>query len=301
MQTIPDDINLDDYLEGPDESGFVRSSGSYTAQVIKRFHGSKERVGEAMGWKKTHDNIRFRPAEVTLWAGINGHGKSLVTGQVAIDLMVQESKVCIASFEMLPVATLARMNRQASGDQVPSMEFIERFGDWTNSRLWMYDVAGNVKPQRVLACGRYAATLGVRHFFIDSLMKCVKGEDDFNGQKDFVNDVCNLARETGMHIHLIHHIRKGEDEHKTPGKQDVKGSGSITDQVDNVVIVWRNKRKERAQQEGRDYDYREPDACLIVEKQRNGEWEGKIGLWFHALAQQFLEHGNQTEPRRYFE
>ena len=31
-----------------------------------------------------------------------------------------------------------------------------------------------------------------------------------------------------------------------------------------------------------------PDALLIVDKQRNGEWEGRIALWYDRDSQQFL-------------
>jgi twinkle protein len=43
-----------------------------------------------------------------------------------------------------------------------------------------------------------------------------------------------------------------------------------------VLTVWRNKRKESDPERHR----HEPDAMLICDKQRNGEWEGRIGLWF---------------------
>ena len=73
---------------------------------------------------------------------------------------------------------------------------------------------------------RYCAKeLGIKHVFIDSLMKCVRGEDDFNGQKDFVDELCSLARDNQIHIHLVHHIRKLSSEAETPDKTDVKGSG----------------------------------------------------------------------------
>ncbi len=88
---------------------------------------------------------------------------------------------------------------------------------------------------------------------------------------------------------------------------DVKGSGSITDQVDNVVVVWRNKTKEQAMQvvvwrnktkeqamqAGGSYQPTDPDALLIIDKQRNGEFEGKVGLWFDRDSMQYLETSHQ--------
>jgi twinkle protein len=49
-------------------------------------------------------------------------------------------------------------------------------------------------------------------------MKCVSGEDDYNAQKAFVDQITALARDEDMHIHLVHHIRKLSSEETTPNK-----------------------------------------------------------------------------------
>lgn len=78
-----------------------------------------------------------------------------------------------------------------------------------------------------------------------------------------------------------------------PGKFDAKGSGSITDQVDNMLIHWRNKPKEIALQTGEaSYNPADPDAMLICAKQRNGEWEGRIQLWLDPKTNQFMQNQN---------
>ncbi len=70
---------------------------------------------------------------------------------------------------------------------------------------------------------------------------------------------------------------------------DVKGSGAITDQVDNVLLVWRNRPKERNAAAGKPVSSTEPDALLICQNQRNGEWEGRrFSLWFHKESQQYV-------------
>jgi twinkle protein len=139
----------------------------------------------------------------------------------------------------------------------------------------------------------------VTQFVIDSLMKCGINEDDYNGQKRFIDQLCAAAKDTGCHIHLIAHSRKGQDELTAPNKMDVKGSGSITDQVDNVITVWRNKRKEQAIAASKTTPeiLDMPDALLIVDKQRHGEWEGKIGLYFDKPSFRYVEHdGAKTWP-----
>jgi twinkle protein len=142
---------------------------------------------------------------------------------------------------------------------------------------------------------RYCADkLKVKHFVVDSLMKCVRGEDDYNGQKDFVDTLTSLARDLNIHIHLVHHVRKGESEDRPPGKMDAKGSGAIADQVDQVITVWRNKKKEREVEQMRraggtidDVTRAKPDSMLICDKNRHGEWEGSVALWFHPHSLQY--------------
>ena len=90
----------------------------------------------------------------------------------------------------------------------------------------------------------------------------------------------------------MHHIRKLSNEEIRPSKSDLRGSSAITDQVDNVLIVHRNKRKEHARESGKDYDEMDPDAYLMCEKPRNGEGEPWFDLWYHKDSQQFLDRRN---------
>ena len=80
-------INLDDYLEAPSEAEHVRSAAAFRERVKERLLSPDPVAGASMGWSKCDDKLRFREGEVTLWAGINGHGKSLVTSQVALNLV----------------------------------------------------------------------------------------------------------------------------------------------------------------------------------------------------------------------
>ena len=284
-------ITLDDlaeYIEGPDESPHIVSAADYCDEVIKRFHDPEDSKGSKLPWGKVEFAIQFRPGEVTLWLGINGHGKSMLLGQLMTGFMAQGEKACVLSFEMKPVATLQRMCRQASCGSRPTIEYIQRFHQWTDGKLWMYDQQGTVKPDRVLSVIRYFADkLQGNHVVIDSLMKCGISEDDYNGQKRFLDELTSIARDKQIHIHLVHHSRKQGDESSPPGKMDAKGSGAITDQVDNCISVWRNKKKESDLQAGKG-DERDIDALMVVDKQRHGEWEGKIMLWFHKESQQYV-------------
>ena len=304
----PDDIDFSVYERETDAQQKVKPAAVWVQELMDRIQSPVKQKRAVMPWRKTHGLVQFRPGEVTVWGGANGNGKSLVTGQVGLSLCSQGEKVCIASFEMKPMKTLERMGRQWScfnvndpafaGNPEAKAQFLDLYGqfrDWTDGKLWLYDQQGTVTASQVCAVARYAAKeLGITQFFVDSLMKCVASEDDYNGQKMFVDELTAIARDHGIHIHLVHHIRKPSDESHKPSKYDYKGTGAITDQVDNVISVWRNKKKERDRQAGKMVADGEPDSMLICDKQRNGEWEGQIGLWFDANSQQFLgAHGDE--------
>lgn len=289
-----DEIDFSAYLRETEPKQRVKPAKEYVAELIERLGKPIIERGHPLPWMKTRKLFRFRPGEVTLWAGVNGHGKSLMTGFVMLDLIAARQKVCIASFEMKPHSTVERMVRQwcqfpayaefaSHPDGIASTrDLYEQFGSMTDDRMWLYDQQGTVTADQMVGVARYCAKeLGIQHLVIDSLMKCVKGEDDYNGQKAFVDELCAIARDHSMHIHLVHHIRKLENELKKPDKTDVKGTGAITDQVDNILLVWRNKSEARKPAE--------PDAALICCKQRHGEWEGGVNLWFDRDSQQYLE------------
>lgn len=287
---IPDDIDFSAYMASTEADHRIVPSGAYADEVVAYFHDEKVERGQRLPWEKTRGRIAFRPGEVTLWGGMNGHGKSLVLGQLCLALMVQKRRTCIASLEMKPAVTLSRICRQASGNSKPDEVFIREFHEIADQWIWLYDQQGAVNAERMLAVMRYCAqTKGIHHFILDSFMKCGLREDDFTAQKLFIDAICTIARDTGMHVHLVAHSRKARDENSPPGKMDVKGSGSIIDQADNIITVWRNKGKETAQQTGGAWSADDPDALLICDKQRNGEWEGRIALWFEPASLQFVE------------
>ena len=57
-------------------------------------------------------DFEFRPGELTVLAGENGSGKSLLLGQIGLHLISCGASLYIASFEMAPVRTIERMLSQ---------------------------------------------------------------------------------------------------------------------------------------------------------------------------------------------
>ena len=284
-------ISDSDVMEfiGKQESQFFGKPSEWKDKVKARLRGEVSMRGDPLPWSKTHGKVALRPGEVSVWAGINGHGKSQLLGQVAAWSM--DKKWLIASMEMLPEATLGRMIRQATGTDKPTDESIDGFFRLVDKNLWMYDQTDTVQPERIIGIIHYAATkLDVNHIIIDSLMKCgIKADDrSRHGEKSFVDALCWAAKTHNIHIHLVHHMRKGENEGSVPDKFDVRGASEIVDLVDNLFIIHRNKIKEEKVALGKEIKDEEADCLLKVAKQRHGEWEGSIKLWYHKPSMQYV-------------
>lgn len=269
----------------PDE---LKPANSYLNRVVNLFYPNSTEVnGYLTLWEKSKKQIAFRPNELSIWTGINGHGKSQFLGFLMLQCMKQGARICIASLEMKPERLLMRLTRQIAAVALPDEKLIEKIHEWYADKLWLFDLVGTAKTDHLLEVFLYARQrYGIDVFLIDSLLKCGIADDDYNAQKAFTERLCDFKNEHPCHVHVVVHPRKGADENNMPGKLDIKGTGSISDLADNCFSIWRNKEKN---------DPNDPDCIWACNKQRNGEWEGKFALWFDLESFQYLE-SLQSKP-----
>jgi twinkle protein len=253
--------------------------------------------GIRLPWLKTHSTIRLRPAEISVWAGINSHGKSISLSHVVVDAVSQGVRSCIASMEMKPRKLGKKMYQQVAGEERPNTETAKQIVEFLADNVWLFEVYGTAKADRIIEVFSYARKrYGIQIFVVDSLAKCGFGEDDYNGQKTFVDKLMEFAGKNNVHVLLVVHMRKREDELKIPGKMDIKGTGAITDMVDNCFVWWRNKKKE--EEGGGGKLATDADAVLNCVKQRDSGEEPMCGLFFHKPSCQFVD-GDGEPPKRY--
>jgi len=307
----PETVDFDNYVPKNEHAADVLPAWAYADTVCDYFNGKLGSNGSTLPWSKTHHDIRLRPGEVTIWTGRNFSGKSQFIGQTMLGCIAQGERVVIASMEMKPHTTIARMTRQAAGTREPTDEFTHSFLDWCGDKLWLYNQTGSLTPQRIIGVSRYCGDgimhhgkpIRINHMVIDSLMKCGLKNDDYTAQKDFVNELCTVAMDTGMHIHLVVHQNKASDETLIGDRYGVKGASEITDQADNCFIIWRNRMKEREKQLPESMQDQEimqrHDAVLRVDKQRHGEFSGDFSFWFHEDSMQFVA-GEGMRPIEFF-
>lgn len=260
------------------------------------------------------ESIEFRKGELTVVAGASGHGKSALMGQIALDLASQGRKVCILSLEMPPARTLYRMGRQQEGfavcGRIPqyretAADTLEDFLKQIAPYIFLLDRVGSATPKQVFGAMVQAVTkFGCEHIIIDNLMRvCPEYGDKANeAQKDFIQNLIALAKRFDVHVWLVHHVRKGQSETEEINKYSIRGAAAITDNADNVILLCRNLAKEKKLENEyrRDVDEAEGDSVLIVDKQRNGDWQGRIQLWFDKQTYQLCPTCNRQPTKWHF-
>ncbi len=293
---------------GYQESQSIQTTGYYRDSFLEYMDQGWQLRGDRLPWSKTHQNVAFDKGQVSLWGGINGHKKSMLLGQV-MQNFARTKRVGIASFEMPVHSSMERLVSQAAGC-VPGKGFINQWIDWSNNRIFFYDRLDSIPQKRLLgALGFMAHDCGCQHIMIDSLMKINIDKKIDGAEKRFVDILSAAAKAYKIHIHLVAHVRKphqGGDDYR-PTKFDVRGAGELTDIVDNVMLVWMDKKKEKLKNKNEfspgamseaEIDYlSRPDQVLEVAKQRYGQWEDNIHLWFDSNSKQFTpDSNNQPLP-----
>jgi twinkle protein len=261
-------------------------------------------VGLPLPWPHTYayNKFAFRPGEFTIWSGYLGHGKTTLLSHVLINAISLDSVCCIASLEMPGAVSVLKFCRQITTQEQPTDTELDAAFNWLGDKMYIYDKVGDAPLPDILnvfqyARQRYAAT----QLVIDSLMMLGIGEDDLNKQAKVGKQLMKFARDHHCHVHLVAHPRKAKDSAQEAVSSDVKGSGTLTNIANNVLLVWQNKKKAMAKRDQElrgipvPYDLeQEPDAVLTIDKNRATGWTAKIPLWFDRPSEQFLSSSGKA-------
>ena len=279
-------VDLSQYEDHSDVYDRIGEMSDFKQDVLEIFRQRKEGFyGDPLIWS---DKIRFRKGEITAWCGVNGHGKSLILNQVVLDLLNQGKKVLIASLEMPPADTIARLARQFTWEEFPTESQLDKMFQWREDHLYIFNFVGAINRKKVTALCRYAKEIGCDHVVIDSLMKCTGDDDDYGVQKGVVNDLCEVSKEVEIHVHLVCHSRKQKDVKVMIDINDIFGSSAIQNLSHNIILIHRNIAKEMETEAMGIADNTVPDQIIGLRKQRNGEVHYKdLHLWFDRKSQTF--------------
>lgn len=292
----------------------LRGAGEYIEEVASLFfdkEGAAVSQGIPFPFETPTGTFHFRMSEVTVMTGFSGSGKTQFLNYLASYLVNLGQRLMIGSFEV-PVAQTIRfqVSQVIAREQPRDRHEVAAAIGWLAQGVWFYDHIGNVNRKELLEGMRYAARrYGVKFFYLDSFMKCGIKTDDWNEQKDFMSELTAFAAEFDVHVLIVVHSKKKDDERGMARKMDVKGAGEITDMAHNIFTCHRNKAKEgdikKLRQSGQkdaslkifDIDTKQHDATIGCEKQRNGNGtEPEWRLWFDPGSRQFLSERKIPVP-----
>ncbi|WP_375625347.1 toprim domain-containing protein [Bartonella sp. MU37NMGALS] len=284
----------------------LRRASDYKDQVIGLFWPEPEKhLGYTVPYPKLQDKLHFRPAELTLWSGASGAGKSQLLSDCIPHWIAQKSRLCLASLEMKGEQSLRRLTKQTGGLEQPTKETIERILHFLDEGLILYEHVGKSSVDTLLEVFDYCrARYGCDQFIIDSLMRLGIASDDYARQEQAVYKMVDWAVLNSVHIHLVAHARKGGLDKDIPSTEDIKGASEIGANAFNIITIWRNRSLEdkifaaSLAQEKADLAKR-PGVIMNIAKQRSGDFEGKIGLWFDPQTYRYRCSFEQSFPRRY--
>ncbi|MGE5404086.1 MAG: DnaB-like helicase C-terminal domain-containing protein [Candidatus Saccharibacteria bacterium] len=254
----------------------------------------------------------FRPGELTIWSGVNSSGKSTLLGQMLLEAIDQGQGVCAYSGELPDRVFRYWLELQAAGPlnlegevnpavtgmvYRPRPEVIPVIRDWYRDKLFLYDAAEMDSRAGLLAAFASASReYGCRVFLLDNLTMTVSrlnARDQYRAQRELILEMVNFARETPAHVHVVVHPRKTAGTARMT-KNDIGGSGDITNLADNVLVLARPTMKELRRQ------VFAGDALLTVLKNRfGGRQDVDIYLGFDQTSRRFHPVGGRPENKQY--
>jgi twinkle protein len=268
-----------------------------------------ERVGYGVPYGKLLGKMWFRPGDLTLWTGASGAGKSQVLLDCVAYWIMENARICLASFEMPPAQSLRRLVKQAGNVDRPTREYLAATLAYLDQGLLVYEKVGKSGIGPLLEIFDYArAKYGCDMFVIDSLLRLGIASDDYAGQEKAVFQMVDWTVKHNVHTHLVAHARKSEKGAGGPPEtEDVKGASEIGANAANILTFWRNRGHEEKVQNAKTDEERAvlnemPGVVMNIAKQRHGDFEGKIGLWFDQNTYRYhSSYDRGLWGRRYFD
>lgn len=277
-------IDWQRWLKPEDKSRIVPAESLAEKAKARLMLGAEQETGLSLPWEKTHGKVLIRPGKVAVWAGWTYHGKTQLVKHLMLHAIKHSERSLIASMEEEIVDVYSDLATMACADPQPAPKELNRFNAFVAGKLWLYDQQGQIDPLRMQAVIRYAASeLKITQAVVDSLMMLQISRDDYEAQGAFVRQLHATAKDTGVTIHLVAHMRKreGKGGDEAPGTiHDIAGGHEIASVADYVFLPWRDRKAEAGK----------PACHLKVDKQRGRiNWTGTVLLNFHQRSRQFVE------------
>ena len=287
------------------KEGGLRPASEFLVEEIERvekvLRGEGGQTGVATGFYDFDAMTRgLKPHQLVIVAGRPGMAKTSFAAAVARNIAGDGHSVALFSLEMSGGEIMRRLLSAESGIESSRLETAQLFGgEWETaghafpalSALPLYlDESQDVTPSSVLSrCRLLKSRVGsLGAIVIDYLHLMLDGSDDEVRELGRITRACKkIARSLNTPVILLSQLNRAVESkaEKRPSLSDLRGSGSIEQDADLVVMLYRE-------------EYYNPDttdrgiAEIIIAKQRNGP-TGTIKLLFEP---QFTRFRNLARP-----
>lgn len=238
---------------------FIRDKVSYDdiSDIAKRVLGKSRLKGYQTSLQSINELTGgIRTGTLTILGGATGMGKSLLSLNMAVDLITTNIPVCYIDLENGAEETLERVIRikhhlteQFFNEEENQAElefyFMRLINFYYFTHESIYKVKGKSLIHKVLRIMERAVEKECKVFFIDPLQAMESdSKDNFNEQGAIVKTMKEFAQKHDVAVILNHHIRKStqssgnflsdldegkEVKYRIPTLDDYKGSAKISD------------------------------------------------------------------------
>lgn len=248
--------------------------------------------GYSTGWKCLDKYIQgLRKGEVTVITADTGAGKTTFCTQLMVNCAMQGVPVWINSWEMRPETTMRKLASIVLRRPMKMQNFTdhenEQFDEW-GSRYKVY-LNPNTIGTDIHSLGLQlvkAKELGVEIVMLDHLDYLVNSKKDklHEAIDETVKRLHELAFSLSMHFLLICHPRQSGTSGEEVGIHSLKGSSSIKQYADNVIVLHRCARTD---------PQADPNKVKVrVAKNRMFGIEGQTYLFYQPGWDGYLEFNN---------
>lgn len=245
--------------------------------------------GYTTGWRNIDNYLQgLRKGELTVITADTGAGKTTFCSQLIVNCAIQDIPVWVNSWEMKPETTMRKLAsvvlRRPMKFQAFSEHDNEQFDKWC-SRYKVY-VNPNTIGTDINALGYQlyeAKKLGVEIVMLDHLDYLVNNrkEKSHEAIEETMKRLHELAFDLDMHFLLICHPRQSSAGGEEVGIHSLKGSSSIKQYADNVIIIHRCSRTD---------DTADPNKVKIrIAKNRMFGTEGNAYLFYQPTWDGYME------------
>ena len=228
-----------------------------------------------------------RRKDVTFIGASAGAGKTFLTVQMCVDMVVRQGKNAVYfSMEMSAGALYERVLSNLLEKNTEDVDRLIRDGDSLveqclnklKEHLYVVDKNG-LTIQQVDA---YVKEANAKLFdgaldvvFIDYI-QYMRGCAEYQILAETAKGMKPLAKDNNIHVVVISQLNRGSRTWEKPNLGDLKGGGDLEASADNVFLMWRPGTNPKL--DPRELDFIKNDVMLCVAKARNGSTINEMSL-----------------------